>query len=233
MAIPANIEQFKAVLSRRNGLAQQNYFSVFMSLPLLSIDPANILEGGLSGQTNASQMLNDPRDVGFLCESCNIPGRTISTQDYQTVRQPIKMPYSFMNEDVTFSFLLTQDYYMKEVFDDWMSKVMDFENYKLKYKTDYTSDVIIEQLTKQGVPTYTVKLENAYPIAVSAIDLSQEGSNTIQKISVTLTYDNHVKEDIFSSAVDKARAITEQIKNAPRAIDRARVNTNNFIDQRI
>jgi hypothetical protein len=224
--IPASIESFKATIARRSGFAHQNYFSVFMSLPLISIDSSRILVNAASGNTNPSQVLNSPRDVGFLCESCSLPGRVIATQDYQTVKQSVKMPTVFLNDEVTFTFLLTQDYYMKEVFDQWQSQIMDFDRYKLRYKADYTSDIIIDQLNKEGLPVYSVMLQKAFPVAVSSVELSNTGENTIQKVSVTMAYDNFVKQTIGQSTLNKVAAVTEQIKSSATAFERALTNRN-------
>jgi hypothetical protein len=100
---------------------------------------------------------------------------------------------------------------MRDVFDHWMDEIINFEQYKLKYKSEYTSEVIIEQLTKQGIPTYSIKLKKAYPIAVSAIELSNTAGNTLQRITVTMTYDNFVKEDAATSLINKIGLQSSQI----------------------
>ena len=83
-------------------------------------------------------MVNDPRDISLLCETVTIPGRQIATLDYQADKQAVKIPYSFINEDVTCSFLLTNDYYMKTMFDDWLEQVFNSESYRAKFKKDFT-----------------------------------------------------------------------------------------------
>ena len=61
-----------------------------------------------------ANLIPDPRDISILCESVNLPGRQITTIDYQAERQSIKVPYSAMNEDVTMSFILTNDLLYEE-----------------------------------------------------------------------------------------------------------------------
>ena len=38
-----NINQLKSLISKRGGLAPQNRFAVYMALPLISLDPQNLV----------------------------------------------------------------------------------------------------------------------------------------------------------------------------------------------
>ena len=69
--------------------------------------------------------------------------------------------------------------------------IIIFNSYKTFYKNEYSTDVTIQQLSASNdvVPGYTVKLENAYPIQVGAIELN-EGSEGLLELSITWEYDN-------------------------------------------
>jgi len=75
----------------------------------------------------------------------------------------------------------------------WQEMIIDTsrEHYKTFYKSEYTTDVIIQQLSASNdvVPGYTIKLQNAYPIQVGAVELSSEGEGLLE-ISITWEYDN-------------------------------------------
>ena len=84
----------RAVITRRRGLAVQNRFQVFMTLPILSnveTDIAGFAIGSLLGgfDLKKDRINNNPRDLAILCESCTIPGRTFGTLDapFQGFRQ--------------------------------------------------------------------------------------------------------------------------------------------------
>ena len=79
------------------------------------------------------------------------------------------------------TWVLTNDYYMKTMFDGWLSSIIDMDTYTLGYKNDFATDVIIQQLNVDNIPVYGVKLEKAYPLAVNAIDLSNSSENEIAK----------------------------------------------------
>jgi len=199
----SEIDDLKSVFSKRQGPAYSNRFMLFMTPPsasLLNLDVNAAITGVLGGGLSLGGFVNDPRDVSLLCESCTLPGRTVSTIDYQNVKQAVKIPYSFINEDVTFTFILTGDYYMRKMFDNWMNLVFDTDKYQLKYKDTYTTDVRIAQLNKNNIPVYTVQLHNAYPTGINAITLDNTAESTIQKVTVNMTYETFVVEGLFDAA---------------------------------
>ena len=190
MVLPASVDTLRGTLGKRGGVAKANRFSIYMPLPLISINPGSILTNLASGNGfNPMSLLNDPRDMSLLCESCSLPGRTIATAEHMTRLKAIKKPYGYINDDVTFTFLLTGDYYIKQVFDDWTAKLFDFEKGEVSYKDDCVSDVTIQQLGPSNIPIYTCKLQKAFPVSVSAVELSNTSENTISRVSVTMAYD--------------------------------------------
>ena len=156
--------------------------------------------GGISiKNTKARNFINDPRDISLLCDSVTIPAKQVSTLDYQTIKQSFKVPYGTIEDEVSLGFLLTNDYYMKTIFDRWINSIVDPDKYCVAYKDDITCDVIIQQLDEQDTPIYGVKLENAFPTTMSEIGLSNESASQIQKLNVSFTYDKCVPEGALSS----------------------------------
>lgn len=195
----SDIDRLKGTIGRRTGLAKANRFAVFFSLPIVSLNPGTILTNVLSGNRNPMQILNDPRDATFLCESVTLPGKQITTNDYQTNIRPVKKPYGYLNEDVSLTFLLTGDYFMKNVFTQWQNSIINSDK-SINYKTQYTSTMTIQQLNDQNLPTYTIQLRNAFPTTVSAIELSNASENTVSRVTVTMAYDDW-EEATFAGAL--------------------------------
>ena len=129
----------------------------------------------------------------LLCRNVTMPGKRISTTEATHNHHLSKKPYSAITDEVTMSFMLTNDYYIKKYFDMWQEMIVDTsgEHYKTFYKSEYTTDVIIQQLSASNdvVPGYSVRLQNAYPIQVGAVELSSEGEGLLE-ISITWEYDN-------------------------------------------
>jgi len=212
----SEIDDLKGVFSKRQGAANVNRFMIFMQPPsasLLNLDVNAAITGALSGNLSIGGFINDPRDVSLLCESCTLPGRAITTMEKQNVKQAVKVPYSFVNEDVTFTFLLTGDYYMRKMFDNWLELVFDTNKYEMRYPDTYTTDIRIAQLNKQNIPVYTVKLEKAYPTTINAISLDNTAENSIQKVSVNVTYENFVVEGFLDSVTGIAKGALGSVTN--------------------
>jgi hypothetical protein len=201
MALPMDIETLKSTIGRRTGLAKANRFAVYIPLPLISLSPASILGNIVSGNTNPLQVFNDPRDISLLCESVTLPGRTIATTDYQTSPKVKKQAYGFINDDVSFTFMLTGDYYIKNVMTGWQDQIMNQQNYELAFKDDYVSTIIIQQLNDKNIPVYTCQLNNAFPVSVSSIELGNTNENTASRVTVSFAYDDWEEQNLAGTLV--------------------------------
>ena len=209
-----SIDNLKAVISKKGGLAMQNRFQIFFTPPtansvrsLLNQDIGSLIgdlaKNAISGGS-PKNLIPDPRDIAILCEAVSFPGRQISTIDYIAERQGIKVPYSVINEDVSMTFLLTNDYFIKKMFDAWSTGIFDVEKYRAGYKKDFVTDIVIQQLDQNNVPVYSVRLEGAFPTTISAVNLDNNSENTIQKMTVTMSYENYIPEGLVDTAFSTA-----------------------------
>jgi len=210
----ATIEDFKSIITQKGGVARSNKFRVLFTPPkgsLFNIDPEAIigsLLGGDTGNFEAKNLINDPRAVSFLCSSAAIPGVQIGTLDYQAEKQTVKVANTFIHEEVTLKFILTNDYYMKKLFDNWLNQVIDPESHTVGYKDDYSCDVVIQQLNPRGNVVYGVKLIKAFPTTVTAIEFDS-GSDAFGELNVTMSYDRFKTESVISSALSGAGTVLD------------------------
>ena len=218
MGLPVNIDSIKSTINRRGGTARGNRYAVYVAHPsksvnsLLKYDPATLLNNLISGDgVKIGDFINDPRDLFLLCQTCTLPGKRILTTESTHNHNLSKKPYSMMTEEVAMTFLLTGDYYIKKYFDMWQEMIIDstHEHYKAFYKRDYCSDVTIQQLSTSNdiIPGYTVKLENAYPIQMAAIELGN-GAEGLMEVSVTWEYDNWKNVGLIDGFTDMISHIT-------------------------
>ena len=212
-----SIDDLKSTIAKKGGIAMQNRFNVFFTPPTSNSFKSllNSSIGSLVGDlarnaiagASPTNIIPDPRDISILCESVQLPGRQIATIDYTADKQTIKVPYTVINEDVTMTFILTNDYYVKKMFDTWMSGIIDMNTYRAGYKKDFQTDIVIQQLNQDNVPVYAVRLEGAFPITVNAVNLDSNAENTVQKMSVTLSYENYVPEGPVQSTLSAVGTI--------------------------
>jgi hypothetical protein len=209
-----NIENLKSTIAKKGGLAPANRFNVIFAPPavsLLNINPQQIVSSLLSGNFSAGNLLNDPRDISILCKSVNMPGRTLSTFEHDHDKQQNKYPYTFIDEDVTMTFHLTNDYYMRNMLEQWQSGIFNTESYVTGFKNDYSVDVIIQQLNQKNIPVYGVKLLKAYPVSYEGIALDNAQTDAVTEMSVTFAYDRFVPEGPLSSTGSAIRSAINTI----------------------
>jgi hypothetical protein len=223
MSLPVSIDTLKSTINRRGGIARGNRYAVYISHPskglnsLLKFDPATLLSNLISSNgVNLVDFISDPRDMFLLCQSASLPGKRITTTEATHNHNRSKKPYSMMTEEVTMTFLLTNDYYVKKYFDMWQNMVIDDsgDHYKTYYKRDYCSDVTIQQLSTGNdfIPGYSIKLENAYPIQVSSVELGN-GGDGILEVSITWEYDNWRTVGFVEGFKDLANNLIGSIKD--------------------
>jgi hypothetical protein len=168
----SSITDFKAAVVRNKGLSKANRFKViFTNIP------------GWDGGTNGLG------DLTVFCSSVSMPGKTIETLDYSLYRNKYKVPIGYMHDDVTITFNLSSNYLAKDALDKWQNYVIDENDYLLKYDAEYKKDINIYQLDESNKTVYSVKLINAYPVTVQAVDLSDDSSDTISTVSAVFSFD--------------------------------------------
>lgn len=182
---PTRIDDFKSVIGKRQGVARQDRFMIMMSPPqqsLLNIDLGNIAISALSGDFKASSLVNDPRDIGILCKSVTFPGNNIETMsyDHQGFKQSTLIPTGYAVNEVEMTWHLTNDYYIRKMFDKWINLIIDKETYMKNYEATYLRDITIQQLNQRNIPIYGVQLMDAYPKNINSLTLSDESKGTVE-----------------------------------------------------
>ena len=128
-------------------------------------------------------------------------------------KQSIKMPYTYIDTPVQMTFMITNDYYMRTVFENWYSSIFNTERYKVGYKKDYSTDIVIQQLNSKNIPVFGVKLEKAFPIEMTALELSNATENDYLRMTVTFAYDKYIEENAVSSTLSAVSSVLGQAQN--------------------
>ena len=163
-----SIADFKSSFSKE--LARPNKFDVSIPVPL-----------GLIPYRGTSRMLT------MRCENAELPGRTIATTSMKIYGVEEKFPYMSSYNDLSLTFIVSDDMNEKKFFDAWLNWINPNTNYNVKYKQDYSVALRINQYDVQNKVSYSVDLIDAYPIAVNGMDLNWS-SDGYHKLTVTFAY---------------------------------------------
>ena len=119
-----------------------------------------------------------PRELMYRAETVELPGRTIATIEHRfTNYGPLnKVAYGAMYQDVSISFILSEDMREKVYFEQWQQLMADtaptaLGNFNAKYFNDYVGTIEIQQFSRTGDLKTTHVLNQAYPIVINAVSM--------------------------------------------------------------
>lgn len=205
----SSIDDLKAEINNRGGIGRTNRFNVIFTPPtqaLINIDFGAILGSLIRGDFNKNQVVTDPRSLTLLCESASLPSRSMTTKDFEfTGKHKEKRVQGYSDSDVSFSFLVTNDFYIKRMVDDWQEAIVNSKTNSLGYKDDYTCDVVIQQLNQENEIVYGARLIDAFPSSVGAMQLTSAAGGE-SKVEISMQYDKFVVEDTIGSSLSAVRS---------------------------
>lgn len=179
------------------GLARTNRFRVIFTTPII---------GG---------NVDDFRQISLNCESTEFPGRDLTTTDSRIYGPTFKTPYMTSYNDVSFTFLCDASLVEKRVFDDWISMINPKNSFDFEYRDSYVTNVIIEQLSDNEIPTYHCELIEAYPIQVNSMPVNW-GDDNFHRVTVTMTYRYWTEGDFSIEEAEKDLQATRESANSIR-----------------
>ena len=195
----AAIEDLKAKVNQKRGLARANLFSV--ELP-------RIAEAAMDG-----------RELNVLCRDIVLPGRQILSNERLIGSHLERVAFGYAVTDISCTFLCLNDYGVRTYFEAWQNTAFNQETNEIGYShgtNGYAKSVKIHQLEKSGNPrnilpefirkqinipglgflpapqnrkVYSLELQYAYPTTMSAITFNNELDGIIE-LNVQLSYKN-------------------------------------------
>jgi hypothetical protein len=177
-----SIAEFKSSFSKE--LARPSKFDVNIPVPL-----------GLIPYRGTSRMLT------MRCENAELPGRTIATTSMKIYGVEEKFPYMSSYNDMSLTFIVSDNMKEKKFFDAWLNWINPNSNYNMKYKQDYSVALRINQYDVKNKVSYSVDLVDAFPIAVNGMDLSWSADG-YHKVTVTFAYTSWRDNSFQTLAMD-------------------------------
>jgi len=171
---------------------------------LLGGDFSEYVETGNSWVDRASVYADIRKNFNMVCEAAEFPGRTIATNDDATYGPPVAHAYDVNYNDITLTMICRKDMMERAFFDLWMETIVTNGQPKnmsyidpvyapgtVNWYDDTVGTVTIFQMDDQQRAIGTCILNNAFPISLSAMNLSWEEQNTYQRFTVTFSYRYH------------------------------------------
>ena len=194
------LDDFKSEIGKRGGFANSNRFWTSFNAP---------------SYVKSWNGTDSSRSINMLCESISFPGKQIESLDYSMYRNTYKVPTGYMNDELNVVFRITDDFFVKKVFDEWQAGIIDQTTYKARYIDEYAKQFTFAHESKEGnkgsftaantfnpqfnfnkaalatdyiTNDYKINITDCYPITVGAIEKSNESMDEIMKLQVTFAY---------------------------------------------
>ena len=128
------------------------------------------------------------RNLSFRCESAELPSVTFETLEQKIYGPTEKYPRQKNYNESTLTFMVSDDMGEKLFFDAWMELINPSSTYNFPYKRDYSTEISINQYDVGGEESYSISLEDAFPISVNQLDLDWSNVESYHKLSVVFAY---------------------------------------------
>lgn len=166
-----SIRKVSSIINSGRGVAAPNRYQVLVNFP--------------SGLAGASILR---REIAFLAEIAELPGRQIATTPQMIYGVQRKMPYGVIYDDLNITFICTNDMLVRSVFDQWHSIITDPTNNYFNYYDTYVGNLEIQKLDEQNNTTYTILVEEVYPITITAQELNSNSQNEYLRLNISFAY---------------------------------------------
>jgi hypothetical protein len=209
MAFLPNI--FLSNINNKGGLAKPNRFQVILPIPryinefigqsvleqivnlpnTIVSDITNIFNRDNTDEQSKTTNSSISRYLALQCESTELPGKSILTQDAKVYGPTYKIPYQTQFADISLTFLCTNDFYERKLFDRWIEAIMPNDTHNLRFSNDdatrYLTNLKIIQYDDFIKQIYAVEMIDAFPISIASQPLNW-GEDSFHRLTVQFSY---------------------------------------------
>ena len=217
---------FLSHMRSKDGPAKPSRFEVVIPLPKYISDfvPNNIIEnllnlpnaifgtvtdaiGSATGQSPVGANSTLSRYLALQCETAELPGRTLMTHEAKVYGPTYKVPYQSQYNEMTLTFLCTNEFWERKLFDRWIEAIMPSDTNNMRYAKDeatrYMTPIKVIQYDDFIKQIYAVELVDAFPIGISAQPLSWS-EDGFHRLSVQFAYQRY--KPVYTGSYDIAAA---------------------------
>jgi hypothetical protein len=221
---------FLSHMRSKDGPAKPSRFEVVIPIPdyISKFTPNNVIEnllnlpnsifgtvteaiGSAIGQSSIGSSATLSRYLALQCEAAELPGRTLMTQEAKVYGPTYKVPYQTQYNEMTLTFLCTNEFWERKLFDRWLEAIMPSDTNNMRYakgdnsgsNAGYMIPIKVIQYDDFIKQIYAVELIDAFPIGISAQALSWS-EDGFHRLSVQFAYQKY--KPVYTGSYDIAAA---------------------------
>jgi len=150
--------------------------------------------GGAGDEYSKTSNSSMSRNLALQCEAAELPGKTMTTADVKIYGPTFKVPYQTQYSDTSLTFLCTNEFYERKLFDRWMEAIHPSDTNNLRFpkgdKSRYLTNIKIIQYDDFIKQIYAVELIDAFPIGVAPQSLSW-ADDGFHRLSISFAYQKY------------------------------------------
>ena len=159
------------------------------------------------------------RYLALQCESAELPGKTLATADVKVYGPTFKVPYQTQYSDMNLTFLCTNEFYERKLFDRWIDAIHPSDTNNLRFpksqSSRYMTNIKIIQYDEFIKKIFAVELIDAFPVGVAPQSLSWSDEG-FHRLSVSFAYQRY--RPVYDGGYDLAAAATSLFGSAAARI---------------
>jgi hypothetical protein len=159
------------------------------------------------------------RYLALQCESAELPGKSLATADVKVYGPTFKVPYQTQYSDMNLTFLCTNEFYERKLFDRWIDAIHPSDTNNLRFpksqSSRYMTNIKIIQYDEFIKKIFAVELMDAFPVAVAPQSLSWSDEG-FHRLSVSFAYQKY--RPVYDGGYDLAAAATSLFGSAATRI---------------
>ena len=164
----ANVDSFKSKLI--GGGARANLFKVIINNPPVG--------AGL-----------DTELLSFTCKGAQLPASVVAQIDVPFRGRQLKVAGDRTFENWTITAYNEDSQDVRSAFESWMNSINEHvNNVGVKNPSLYQADLIVQQLDRTNNVTKEYAIRGAFPVNVSAIDLSYDSNDAVEEFTIEFAY---------------------------------------------
>ena len=142
----------------------------------------------LTAPSKLNLLGNIARNLTFLCEVAELPGRSVATGERRVYGPTQKVPYNTIYNDLNVTFMCDGKLNIRKTFDDWLDLIVNKNTHDINYLDDYACTIDIIQLDRFGKNVRRYSMRDAFPINIEGQAVSWSDTDSILKLNVVFTY---------------------------------------------
>lgn len=220
------INRFRAAIAKGEGVARTNKFIARINAPqrleIEKIFKNEILNNSSPSRVRAQgrkNMINQHnqeigREIGLMCESVTMPGRTFRTNPYRHYGPSYNYPVAVEYTPIQATFIGDKHLRLRQFFETWQNLIYDNTTNNMGFYDEYTSTIDLfqlgglDELNDRDAPTYGCRLFEVYPSVIDPINYAYSDTNQYVKIVVTFSFRKWLNYNIDIDATGKVGGLS-------------------------